>query len=214
MAIKPCQGDDGLVLTGKYHLNASMHGREIIDEIFELKVIFPSDYPTSPPKAYEIGGKLPNHIDFHKNTKDKSLCLSSSLRLISTIRKNPGISSFFEELIDPFLYSIFYKKKHGKPPYGELYHGENGLIQDYEDTFSLKGKKAILAALNILSKRKRVANKLSCPCNCGKRLGRCDFRFKIIELRTLARRRWFKQHLTNDFQPIPKPKRKVKLKGS
>jgi hypothetical protein len=214
MAIRPCLGDDGLVLAGKYRLYASMHGCEIIDETFELKVTFPSDYPNSEPKAYEIGGKLPRDIDFHINTKDGSLCLGSRLRVISFIRKNPDISSFFEYRISPFLYSIFYKEKYGYAPNGELEHGEDGLIQDYQDIFGLKGKKAIVAVLNILSKRKRVANKLSCPCHCGKRLGRCDFRFKVLEWQSLARRRWFKQHLKEDFKPLEKPKAKKSKRKS
>lgn len=214
MVIKPCHGDDGLVLAGKYRLNASMHRCEAIDETFELKVTFPYDYPLSPPKVYETGGKLPNHIDFHKNTKDKSLCLSSSLRVISSIRHNPDIPAFFESLVDPFLYSIRYKTKHGKTPFGELDHGEDGLIQDYEIIFGLNGKKAILGMLMALSKRKRVANKLSCPCDCGRRLGKCDFRFKVNEYRSMAKRRWFKQHLKDDFMPLPKPKSKKNWKKS
>ncbi len=208
MAIKPCQGDDGLVLAGKYRLNATIHGCEVIDEIFELKVIFPDEYPLSPPKVYEVGGKLPNDMDFHKNSSDESLCLGSGLRVMSNIRRNPDISAFFESLVAPFLYSIRYKTKHGKTPYGELKHGENGLIQDYEEIFNLKGKKAILGILLALSKRKRVANKLSCPCNCKRRLGKCDFRFKVIEWRSLAKRSWFKQHLTEDFKQIEKKRPK------
>jgi len=41
-----------------------------------------------------------------------------------------------------------------------LAHGEEGLIDDYEDMFGISRKLSVLRALNALGKQKREANKL------------------------------------------------------
>ncbi|WP_336432396.1 hypothetical protein [Providencia huashanensis] len=100
----------------------------------------------------------------------------------------------------------------GNFPYGELEHGEKGLIDDYSQLFNVKGKISVLRALKALGLRKRDANKLPCPCSCGDRLGLCDSRFVLNEFRQVERRRWFREHLQDAFTPIEKPKRRVEKK--
>ncbi len=46
-----------------------------------------------------------------------------------------------------------------------------------------------------LSLRKRHSNKKKCPCDCGNRVGKCNFRYKLEKIKTVAKRKWFrKQH--------------------
>lgn len=206
MRISSCLKNE-LILTGTYHLNAQLPGFEVIRETFELKVIFPGSYPNSIPKVFETGGKIKRTAEFHTNN-DGSLCLGSDLHVLSIQKKSADISSFFKLLVDPFLYSVRYKMNHKRFPYGELEHGEQGLIQDYEVIFGVVGKKAVLQVLEILSKRKRVANKKNCPCGCGIRLGRCNYRFKLAHWRLIGKRRWFKNHIEQRFDPIPKKPKK------
>lgn len=211
MRINSCLKNE-LILIGNYHLNAKLLGFEAIRETYQLKVIFPGSYPNSIPKVFETGGKITRTIDYHTNS-DGSLCLGSDLRVLSILKKSADISSFFKFLVDPFLYSVSYKIKHNCFPYGELKHGEQGLIQDYEVMFGVDGKKAVLQVLEILCKRKRVANKKYCPCGCGKRLSRCRYRFELDHWRQIGKRRWFKNHIEKRFEPIQKkPKKKTKNK--
>lgn len=184
---------------GSYHFVASFPGLETIQDKYDLKVIFPADYPNSIPKVFETAGKINRKPEYHTNA-DGSLCLGSDLNVLSVLKASADISYFFRSLVEPFLYSSSFRKKHGKFPYGELKHGEQGLIQDYEVMFRVSGKDAVLNVLRVLGKRKRVANKIQCPCGCGHRLGKCDFRYSLIKWRQIAKRRWYREHLRSRFE--------------
>lgn len=194
-------------LVGDYRCRAGKKGQPAIDETYTLSIRFPPRYPDDIPVVTETGGRITRHQDFH-TYKDGSFCLGSDIRIKAIIRERPRLTEFADRILDPFLYSISCKIKFGAFPYGELAHGEPGLIDDYEQLFGITGKKAVLGVLNALGKRKRIANKLACPCACGHRLGKCDFRFTIAEWRTLARRRWFRHHLKECFTPVEKVKHK------
>lgn len=199
-------------LEGGYYLDAQMEGFEHICDDFELRIRFSRRYPSELPKVFETAGKIPRNADHHVNG-DGSLCLGSDIKLKSILIKDHRVCAFGSQILDPFLYSLSYKIRHGVFPYGELAHGEDGLIEDYENLFGVNGKSAVLGVISALGARKRVANKMRCPCGCHQRLGRCDFRFHIAQWRDLGRRRWFRQHLEH-FQPIERPLKKRKKSNS
>lgn len=205
--------DERLVLAGEYHLRAQLAGSQLVDRTYRLKLVCPHDYPEKLPKVIDEEKYFPRNQEYH-TYGDGSFCLGSELRIRSLLRNDYSLSAFFENIIDRFLYAVTHRIEFGSFPYGELVHGEQGLIDDYGELFRLNGKLAVLRALQALGKRKREANKLPCPCGCGLRLGRCDFRFSLITMRGIARRRWFRQHLKESFTPIEKPKRKSRISRS
>lgn len=205
--------DAEITLAGTYRCQAQKAGHYAIDENYALTIHFPPRYPEAIPTVIETGGRITRHPDFH-TYKDGSFCLGSDIRIRDIVRENPRLTDFAEKILDPFLYSVSHKIRYGDYPYGELAHGEPGLIDDYELLFHVQGKKSVLGVLQALGVRKRVANKLPCPCPCacGRRLGRCDFRFQVEVWRKLARRRWFRLHLEDCFTPLEKAKRKKQKK--
>lgn len=205
--------DAQLVLAGEYHLRAQLEGSQLVDRIYYLKVIFPRDYPEKLPKVIDEEKYFPRNQEYHTYA-DGSFCLGSELRIKSTLGNDYSVSAFFERIIDRFSYAVTHRIEFGDFPYGELAHGEQGLIDDYSELFGVKGKSAVLLALKALGKRKREANKLCCPCGCGFRLGRCNFRFSLCAFRKIARRCWFRQHLKEYFTPIGRPKRKSRTSRS
>jgi hypothetical protein len=83
------------------------------------------------------------------------------------------------------------KLKTGGPmPFGELAHGVDGLIDDYCRILKLKTKEQILSAFALMGRKKRHANKHSCPCGCERRLGKCKQNAIIRGLRSSLGRRW------------------------
>ena len=210
MRLMPMDGDQ-IVIEGDFDVNAEMEGACRIEETYSLKVVLGKGFPREVPLVFETGGRIPKEPDFHVNP-DKSLCLGSYLRIKSLMAESPSLLAFSGRLLIPFLYSVSYKIKFGSFPYGELDHGENGLVDDYKRLFSVNDKKSVLRTLAVLARRKREANKLPCPCGCGLRLGKCEYRFTLDHWRSLERRRWYRSHLANDFTPIPKPKKKRKRK--
>ena len=206
--------NERLVLAGEYHLKAQLAGSQLIDRTYLLKLVWPSDYPENLPKIIDEEKYFPRNQAYHTYS-DGSFCLGSELKIKSLLQEDYSLSAFFEKIIDRFLYSVTHRIEFGNFPYGELAHGEKGLIDDYGEMFGVVGKKAVLYALRALGKRKREANKLPCPCRCGLRLGRCDYRFVLNRFRDIERRRWFRQHLRESFTPLENPKKiKKKAKSS
>jgi hypothetical protein len=60
--------------------------------------------------------------------------------------------------------------------------------------FGLTSAEQISAALKILGTKKRIANKMPCPCSSGKSYSRCKCQKVLERYRQLASRRWFKEH--------------------
>lgn len=201
--------DDQLVLAGEYHLKAQLSGSKLIDRIYQLKLVCPRDYPEKLPKMIDEEKYFPRNQEYH-TYDDGSFCLGSELKIKSLLRDEHSLSAFFEKIVDGFLYAVTHRIEYGNFPYGELAHGEQGLVDDYGEMFGVSGKLAVLRALQALEKRKRVANKLPCPCGCRLRLGRCNYRFVLNGFRNIERRRWFREHLKQSFTPLEKPKKTKK----
>lgn len=184
----------GLTLKGEFDFTASMGELPCIADSYAVEILVPDGFPEKVPRVTETGGKIPRDGKHHVNP-DNTLCLGSPLRLLWKLSKAPTLVGFAEECLVPYLYGISYKLKHGTFPFGELAHGEPGVVTDYLNLLSLASRDQVLHALALLGKKKRLANKQPCPCGCGKRLGSCMYHFKMIELRQLASRPWFRQHL-------------------
>ncbi len=205
--------NDQVELAGEYHLKAQLAGSQLIDRTYQLRLVCPRDYPRKLPKVLDEERYLPRNQEYHTYS-DGSFCLGSELKIKSLLRDDHSFTAFFENIVDRFLYAVTHRIEFGSFPYGELAHGEQGLIDDYGEMFGLSGKLSVLRALRALGKRKREANKLPCPCGCSRRLGRCDYRFVLNEFRNVERRRWFRQHLEKSISPIERPKKSEKKKRS
>lgn len=203
--------DDSLVLAGEYRLKAQLAGSQLIDRVYQLKLVCPRQYPEKLPKVIDEERYFPRNQAYH-TYGDGSFCLGSELKIKSLLQVDHSLPTFFEKVLDRFLYAVTHRIEFGNFPYGELAHGEEGLIDDYGEMFGLNGKLAVLRALQALGKRNREANKLPCPCGCGLRLGRCDYRLVLKEFRSIERRRWFRSHLQEFFTPVGRPRKTRKKK--
>lgn len=204
--------DERLVLAGEYHLKAQLSGSQLVERTYSLRLVCPSDYPVKLPTVIDEEKYFPRNQEYH-TYGDGSFCLGSELKIKSRLKDDHSLSTFFSEIVDGFLYAVTHRIEYGNFPYGELAHGEQGLVDDYGDMFGVSGKLAVMRALQALGKRKREANKLACPCGCGLRLGHCDYRFILNGYRNIERRRWFRSHLKLSFTPIEKPKSKNRVSG-
>ena len=203
--------DEQLVLAGKYHLRAQLAGSQLVDRTYRLKLLCPRDYPKKLPTVVDEEEYFPRNQEYH-TYGNGSFCLGSELKIKSLLKDDYSLSAFFDEIVDGFLYAVTHRIEYGNFPYGDLDHGEQGLVDDYGEMFGISGKLAVIRALQALGKRKREANRLPCPCSCGLRLGRCDYRLVLNGFRNIECRRWFRQHIKNSFKPIEKSK-KVKRKA-
>jgi len=201
--------DDRVELAGEYDLKAQLVGSQLVEQTYLLRVVCPRDFPKRLPEVFDEGRYIPRCQDYHTYS-DGSFCLASEIRIKSLLRDDHSLLAFFEKIIDRFLYAVTHRIEFGVFPYGELAHGEQGLIDDYGEMLGLSGKLSVLRALQALGRRKREANKLPCPCGCGLRLGLCDYRFVLKQFRSIERRRWFRFHLRDSFKPLEKPQKNNK----
>lgn len=193
MSIRPSRGE-GVTIKGTFTFcGTPPNGIELCDS-FELEIMVPASFPKAVPTVKELSRKIPRDGKHHVN-KDETLCLGSPLHLLKKIAERPTLPGFVEKCLVPFLYAVINKLQNGGDfVFSELAHGEAGIIDDYMEIFGLKTKGSVLKAIELLGLKRRVANKLPCPCNCGKRLGACRFHKKLNGLRDFAARSWFRMH--------------------
>jgi hypothetical protein len=201
MSTAPCS-DAGVCLRGKFRFKASESGGEEIDDSYKLEIVVSDKFPQALPKVKETDGKIPRNGNFHVN-RDGTLCLGSPLRLLRKVHSSPSLTGFADKCLVPYLYAVSYKLMHGGDfVFGELAHGDQGIVDDYSVLLGLKERQQVTQAIHLLGLKKRLANKKPCPCGCGKRLGACPFHHKLNEFRKMAPVSWFKAHALNDWNRI------------
>jgi len=193
MTISPTRSLD-MQLKGYFSFSAKPKGGTEICDTYHLHISIPQKFPKEIPKVTEIDLKIPRDGKYHINP-DNSLCLGSPLRLMHKISERTNLVGFSESCLVPYLYAVSYKLLNGGDfPLGELAHGNDGIIIDYLDLFGLQNREQVIQTLNLLGKKKRVANKAPCPCGCMRRLGKCSFNQKLNKFRSIADRAWYRSH--------------------
>lgn len=198
MAIGPSRGND-ITINGIFKFRAAVMGLPEIEDSYSLSIAIPDKFPLQLPSVQEIGGKIPRDQKHHINPDD-TLCLGSPLRLFKKLNNNnnPNVITFAEECLVPYLYAISYKIQNGGSfVFGELAHGQKGVIDDYVDLFGLQTREQVIYALRLLGVNKRLANKQVCPCKCGNRLGVCRFNKILNEYRRIAPASYYREQLRN-----------------
>ena len=196
MAICPSTGP-GLVIRGQFAFSAISEGRPEITDENQLHLFDPPDLPRALPRVRETAGRIPRELDYHVfNTND--LCLGSPLRLLRLLAEAPTLPDYARLCLVRYLYAMSHKLKFGGAfVFGELAHGESGLLAEYGRLFGLVREQDVRTAMRLLGMKVRRANKLSCPCGCGRRVGVCRFNATLRRFRGLASRAWFRAHGLN-----------------
>lgn len=184
--------DSSLKMTGSFSFAAQAFNQKVIEDAYDLEFNVPYQFPKDIPIVFEISSKIIRSNDFHVNPNG-SLCLGSPVRLLDTISKDPTLSGFASSCLIPFLYSISFKSENGGDfLFGELPHGEDGILEDYIDLFELSDKEQARYALSLLSINSDEADKMVCPCGCGKRFSECQIHTKLSKFRSIAPTTWFR----------------------
>lgn len=176
------------ILNGLFEFSRTYQDRDLIHDSYELKITIPENYPNALPIFEEVAEKIPRTPDHHVNP-DGTLCLGSELRLLKQLKDTPDISAFIESSLIPYLYAQSHKRIFGSDfVFGELQHGVLGIFEDCEHLFHLKGKDAVVYALELLGKKRRIANKCICPCGCSRKLRQCITHSRLNGFRRILQR--------------------------
>ncbi|MEO6847045.1 MAG: hypothetical protein ABI254_07295 [Chthoniobacterales bacterium] len=118
---------------------------------------------------------------------------------MARLQAEPTVQGFSKSCIIPYLYAMSLKLIHGKDfIFGELRHGIHGELDDYRELLGLKRNNQVVPALLCLLKKKRLANKMSCPFGCQIRLGKCDFNVVVRKFRNVLPKAWLREIVTGD----------------
>ena len=149
-----------------------------IEDHYLLDLQMLDDYPASPPFVFETEGKIPE--DFDHFMKAGNFCLGAPVEVRRKFAAHKNLLRFIEDQVIPYLFTYSYKRDYGKPPFGDLFHGEAGLLQYYLEFFGT----SLVEAMKLL---KCLADDFSppfmaCPCGGGRKLRDCHGP-KLTELR-------------------------------
>lgn len=189
-ALRLAPGHNGsLRLVGELEFRVQGPEGEPVEDAFAVELSFPEGFPRDLAPAWETGGRIP--VNFHK-MGDGSLCLGAPTAQRVELSTSPTVPCFIRKLLIPYLFGFSFYALHGKMPYDELAHGDEGICQYIASLFGAPCTSRAKDFLRLASLKKRSANKRPCPCGSGQRLGRCHNR-SVNNLRDRFGRAWFQE---------------------
>jgi len=154
------------------------HQGHTVEDSYRVEIHIPDDYPDSPPIVYETEGKIP--AEFGHFMQAGNFCLGAPVEVRRVFARHKSLRAFIDEQVIPYLFFYSYKRDHKRPPFDDLLHGVDGLLQYYMGHFGTE----IVPTLKLL---KCLADDFapplsSCPCDSGRTLRDCHSP-KLDELR-------------------------------
>lgn len=154
---------------GTFPVRAS-DGEEL--DSFRVRIELPAGYPEDLPVVREVGGRIPWKVERHVNPADGVVCI-----MIPDDRWRcfPLGARFLDYLEGP-LHNYFLGQIHaenGEPwPHGEWRHGNEGLLQYYEELLGTQDSLTVWRFLYVLSKLS-LKRHWQCPCGSGRKIKKC-----------------------------------------
>ena len=150
------------------------------EDRYSIEILFLNDYPLTLPQVRETGGRIPHTSDRHINPKDGTACLCIPDEWFI---QRPD-ESFLTFLRGP-LYNYFLSQKTfetlGEWPLGERRHGNDGLLDFYQESLGTEDPHVIKKYLEYVCLH-TLKGHWDCPCGSGKRIRNCHHD-KIVDLR-------------------------------
>lgn len=150
------------------------------EDRYSIEILFLNDYPLTLPQVRETGGRIPHTSDRHVNPKDGTACLCIPDEWF--IQRSD--ESFLTFLRGP-LYNYFLSQKafevSGKWPLGERRHGNDGLLDFYQECLGTEDPHVIKKYLEYVCLH-TLKGHWDCPCGSGKRIRNCHHE-KVADLR-------------------------------
>jgi len=150
---------------------------DVIDEAgrnwgeYNVQILIPPYYPTSPPKFFETAGKIKREKDWHVNS-DGSCCLGPRGKEIQLFTNGGTLLAWVDSFVSPFLANHTLKNETGEYANKEYSHGAKGILEYYQDEWGLKDEKLVLRELQVITGQRTSRNQ-KCFCGSGKKYKYC-----------------------------------------
>jgi hypothetical protein len=166
--------DHEYILEGK--LNCCVEGYRELDDVFDVIINVPFDFPRQLPSVVEMGGKIPRTIDYHMD-KNGKCCLGTEVALFDFIHKEniTSFDHFLERVIIVHLFQVKHFLVKGKWLQEPEAHYTPGVIDSYKRIFNLTENEL---KRSLSGKFKRY-NK--CLCKSNRRFDKCHGKYISVE---------------------------------
>jgi len=150
---------------------------DVIDETgknwgdYNVRIVILPDYPSSPPKLFETGGKIKREKDWHINT-DGTCCLGPRGKEIQLFTNGGSLITWIDSFVFPFLANHTLKNETGEYANKEYSHGAKGILEFYQDEWGMKDEKLVLQTLQTISGQ-RMSRNQKCFCGSSKKYKHC-----------------------------------------
>lgn len=142
-------------------------------ESYEILIDLIPGYPSNVPLVYEVGGKIPKHMDRHLTSPNWYACLFVQDSRWEAWPLGASFRSFLAIPVHNFFLAQANFDEFGRFPNGEYGHGNKGVKEYYREKFELKNPLALVSLLYATS-LETLPEK--CPCNLGKKTNLCHGR--------------------------------------
>lgn len=153
-----------VVLSGQFEL---VHNEEIIDS-YDVEIVV-EDFPQREPQVFELSGRVKQGQ--HRNPD--GTCCTGVFEVWRAKNPAASLTDFLSGPVRQFFLG-HWEVERGRPwPFGELSHGEDGIIEAAADLLSIPAaKQHVIEYLRFLGRPPRKRHR-RCPCGSGKRLRSC-----------------------------------------
>ncbi len=162
--------DAETIVSGALPFEASANGLETIRESFEIELTIPNGFPETLPRVEDVGGRI--GADYGHRNPGGTLCLAVPVEQRRVFFEQPTLLGFVNRLVIPYLYGYCFWKKHGRHPFDEAAHGNEGILRHYVDTLGLRDDLAALAVICFLFEHGYRGHH-ECPCGSVLRVRAC-----------------------------------------
>lgn len=142
---------------------------------YSVSISFPNTYPKRFPKVVETSGKIPRIADRHINV-DNSLCLAVLPEELKIAKNGITFKYFLEKVLVPHLSRETYYSIKKEYPKGEYRHGNEGILQYFEEILSIKDKRSLIDELKKIVYSKWVDRNEKCFCGSGIKFKKCHLK--------------------------------------
>jgi hypothetical protein len=149
-------------------------------DTYEVKILFPENYPNVLPKLFEIGGKIKREPDWHINA-DGSCCLGPDVKLIRALGGKITLLNWLKIHVVSFLANHYYKIKNEVYAGKEYSHGTRGIIEYYQELWNINNIYDLRRRLEYITGVRKWGKNKKCFCGSGKQYKLCHMNAKVYQ---------------------------------
>lgn len=157
------------------------HGGRELDR-YLIEILFPDDYPERVPAVFEIGGRIPRHVDYHVFPDSGAACLFVTEDRWMAWPPGASFEDFLETPVRNYFLSQTHFSRTGRWPEGwePRAHGMEGILEAYRELIQTTDDREVLGYMWVMS-HDVIKGHWPCPCRSGKNLRSCH-RDRVVGL--------------------------------